>query len=91
MKESICQLCEYSRRVSSRELENKGYVGCCLPIKKEKAGFNVDREYSFIESGEEVAEGWVDLRSKPFGDGSGVSTNFQLITLGIKRCSEFKE
>ncbi len=90
MKNSICYGCKFARRVASEELEKEGYVGCCFPVVNERNGFAVDPEYSFVKVGEEVAEGWVDLRSAPFGKPSGVTSNCQLITLGIEKCSKFE-
>ena len=82
--ESICYSCLNSRRVAADKLEQEGYVGCCMWVKGKS-----DRT-DFIDEASELAEGWVDLKSKPFGNPSGVITNIQLITLEVKSCTEYK-
>ncbi len=52
MKNSICHTCKFARRVASEELEKEGYVGCCIPVVKERMGIPIDVEYSFVKVGE---------------------------------------
>ena len=85
---SICYDCKNSRRLSSDENAQKGYVGCAEYTRRWKSdNCNVD----FVTVGDFLGEGWVDLRSYVFGKPSGISTNFQLITRGIKVCQEFEQ
>jgi len=81
---SICYDCQYARRPWSNEFRNEGYVGCCL------RALDPPRDHHEIEVGEAVASGWVDLKSDIWNDkGSGMVTNEQLVTLGIKSCKAF--
>ena len=83
---SICHSCSNARKPASDELTKQGYVGCCIKvinsIKK------LDHEE--ITEAEEVAEGWVDLKSKlKLGKGSGITTNLMLLTKKVKRCNQY--
>lgn len=80
---SICYNCKLSRKPASIENIKKGYVGCCLRTS--------NYDYYEILEAKEVAEGWVDLRSKfKLGKGSGIITNNMLLTLEVKECRQFK-
>lgn len=79
---SICWECENARKTASEELQSEGYCGCCIRAK----GYNWDS----IGKCEEVAIGWVDLKSEPFGHKSGVITNFQIIANGVIYCDLFE-
>lgn len=82
---SICYYCNNARKPWSDELRNEGYVGCCGRVLDYPNEF----DYDVILEGKEVAEGWVDLKSNIFGNGSGIATNYQLITFKIKKCRKF--
>lgn len=84
---SICYDCKNNRRPSSDTVVEKGYVGCAEYARR---CFKDNPTYSFVSEGEEIAEGWVDLKSYIFEKSSGVSTNYQLLTRGIKQCTEFE-
>ena len=79
---SICYTCKNSRKTWSIALQNNGYVGCCSYVK-------YDCSHEIVESAYEIAEGWVDLRSRPFTKPSGITTNIQLITKETKKCSKY--
>ena len=79
---SICYVCRNARKPAANENRDKGYVGC--------AEFTRKGHYDFIGKAKELAEGWVDLRARIFGDKSGVITNLQLMTLEVKKCSSFE-
>ena len=81
---SICYNCSNSRKPWSENLQTKGYVGCTIRVMDKP-----NNDFVEITDGKEVAEGWVDLRSKPFSKGSGATTNFQLLTLEIKKCNMY--
>ena len=80
---SICHNCEFARRPASDKNRDKGYVGCAKFLEKQSHGF--------VTEGEELAEGWVDLKARVFSKPSGVITNYQLLTLGIKKCKLFEQ
>lgn len=82
---SICYCCKNARKPWSNNLRDKGYVGCCGRAFDYPHTF----DYDVILEGKEVAEGWVDLKSGIFGKGSGVVTNYQMITFMIKLCNQF--
>ena len=82
---SICYECENARKTASEEIEQGGYVGCCMFVR------NDNDSIDFIEDAVEVAEGWVDLRARPFSKGSGIISNLQLITLKVTKCHHFKQ
>ncbi len=79
---SICYNCENARKPASDQIMNQGYVGCAEFARKE--------HYDFIIEAEELAEGWVDLKTRIFGKKSGVITNLQLLTKEVKTCKEFQ-
>jgi len=83
---SICFECDNGRRVASRENEKNGHVGCRM-----RCYDNIEYPEYDIKEGKEVAEGWVDLRSRPFDKQSGIISNFQLITLEIKSCKNWRK
>lgn len=80
---SICYNCTRARRPSADSLTEKGYVGCCLRVETPA------KDHWEVTEGEEIGEGWVDLRSSVFGKSSGMLTNLQLLTKGIKKCNSF--
>lgn len=84
---SICYDCKNNRRPASDVNTEKGYVGCAEYARR---CFKDSPSYSFVTEGEEIAEGWVDLKSYIFTKPSGISTNYQLLTRGIKKCKEFE-
>lgn len=85
---SICYNCQKARKPASDENTKKGYVGCCLRVMPKHNGIdNITYDWDEITETKEVAEGWVDLRSKvKLGNGSGVITNLMLLTLETKKC-----
>lgn len=88
---SICYNCQWARKVADTN-EQKGYVGCVLRL----LGNGEKYDYNEITKAKEIAEGWVYTKRRPFqerykGFGSGVMTNFQLITLEVSDCKQFKE
>lgn len=83
---SICWGCENARKPASDENTKKGYVGCCI------RALHGSKVYDFTEINEadEIGEGWVDLKSQvKLGKGSGIITNMQLLTKGVKSCKQF--
>lgn len=78
---SICYACRNARNPASNGNIEKGYVGC--------AEFTRKGDYDFVGDCKELAEGWVDLRAKIFGEKSGIMTNLQLMTLEVTNCSSF--
>lgn len=51
-----------------------------------------NKDIEEIGEAEVIGEGWVDLKSKPkLGKGSGMITNFQLLTKGVKHCNLHSE
>lgn len=85
---SICYNCKNNRRPSSDKNAEKGYVGCAEYTRRWK---REDTSADFVSEGHELAEGWVDLKAYIFTKPSGISTNFQLLTKGIKVCQEFEQ
>ena len=92
---SLCYNCRNSRKPASDTNIEKGYVGCCAPLKM---NISSNEDFAlldyFIEKKlnwqlKEAADGWVDLRSNVFGEGSGIITNYQLLTLEVKQCKDF--
>lgn len=87
---SLCFGCELARKPATSDSLRHGFVGCCLRVIddiKHPDGY----DYREIEEAEEVAEGWVDLKTRPtFGEGSGIISNLQIITKGVKSCKQFK-
>lgn len=68
----------------------KGYVGCCMRVlsKRDDFGFDWDQ----IKEAEVIAEGWVDLKSEPrLGKGSGIITNLQILTKGVRICKLYEK
>lgn len=92
--ESICLNCENARRAASQKLEKIGYLGCRIFALQRKE-YDVDsdeyQDVSFIGKSKELYEGWVDLKARPFTKSSGVTTNFQLLTVGVTECSKFEK
>jgi hypothetical protein len=80
---SLCLTCDNSRRIDD-ELRRGGLVGCCIFFSNPT--YDTDK----IEA-DALFKGWVDLRSRPEGERSGVITNFMLITKNVSRCPHFKE
>lgn len=79
---SICYMCENARKPASDENRNKGYVGCCIRC--------YDKDHWEINNAKEIAEGWVDLRASiECEKGSGLITNYQLLTLEVTSCDSF--
>lgn len=84
---SICYNCRHSRKPASNENTKKGYVGCCIRVLN-----NEQLDWTEINEAEEIGEGWVDLKSDVTLDkGSGVITNFQLLTLKVNSCDQYTE
>lgn len=88
---SLCFRCDLARKPASLDNLKRGYVGCALrgiTNMKHPDGYDHDE----IEEAEIVAEGWVDLKTRPTlsGDGSGIISNLQIITKGVKSCKQFK-
>lgn len=79
---SICYMCENARKPASDENRSNGYVGCCIRCD--------GKDHWKINTAKEVAEGWVDLRAGIDDEkGSGITTNYQLLTLEVTSCDEF--
>jgi len=92
---SICYGCENARRSASEANEKAGYVGCALRVMTKNGlslldGNGTSYDHDEIGSAKEIATGWVDLRSKPFGKKSGMITNEQLLTLEVGSCHKFE-
>lgn len=88
---SICYECRQNRRPAADKNTEKGYVGCCIKVMN-SGDFDFDDEVcpSEIEIAKEVGIGWVDLKSNVFSErGSGTITNFQVLTLEVKKCRLF--
>jgi hypothetical protein len=83
---SICLKCERARKTWSDELQNQGYVGCSWRVLE----FKQQPDMNEIDA-DVVAEGWVDLGSRPFTKSSGYLTNMMLITKGTVKCPIFKK
>ncbi len=79
---SICHTCKSARKPASDENRGKGYVGCAEYARKEN--------YDYVGVAKEIATGWVDLKTKIFGDKSGIISNFQLLTLEVESCNKFE-
>jgi len=90
---SICYTCSKARKPASIENREKGWVGCSLRVigvcgPHSSICFDVDE----IGEAKELAEGWVDLRSRVFSDkSSGVISNYQILTLGVNSCRQYDE
>jgi hypothetical protein len=81
---SLCHNCRNARKPASDENIMNGYVGCSLRV--------LGKDWSQISEANEIAEGWVDLRSElTLGKGSGIICNLQLLTIGVTKCEEFQE
>ena len=88
---SLCYTCEHARKPAADENRDKGYVGCSIPARNTRLQSNDDEMYfNFISGAKELATGWVDLRSRIFGNKSGVTSNCQLLTLEVTKCSEYQ-
>lgn len=86
---SICYNCRNARKPASDENQENGYVGCAYFAREQN-----EEKYPMSVIGnntKEVAEGWVDLRARIFGEKSGIITNIQIITLEVKTCNAFEE
>lgn len=90
---SICYSCDLSRKPASDENTKKGYVGCCMRVLSNHiTGEEYGYDWYKINSAKEVAEGWVDLKSRPkLGKGSGIISNLQILTLETKSCDLYKQ
>jgi hypothetical protein len=88
---SICYSCDKARKPASDNNTKKGYVGCCLRvIGKRSHGGELTYDWGEIKEAKEIGEGWVDLKSEiKLGKGSGVITNFMLLTLEVKTCNQY--
>ena len=88
---SICYSCGLARKPASDENTIKGYVGCSLRvIGKRTSTDGLTYDHDEIQEALEVAEGWVDLGSGVnIGEGSGIITNYQLLTLEVKSCRKY--
>jgi len=93
---SICYSCALSRKVPDTN-EEKGYVGCVMRlIPESRLGRGVEHlDWEEIQEGEEVGEGWIYSKRRPFSvssgnTGEGIMANLQLITKGIKSCNQFE-
>lgn len=83
---SICQRCENARKACAGD----GWIGCCLRVSHEKQGIKLDESKVCISG--TLAEGWVDLRSRwDAEEGSGIISNFQLVTKDCTACGYFNE
>lgn len=87
---SICYQCNNNRRPPSDVNVEKGYVGCAEYSRRMRTESEKE-DISFVTEFEQLGEGWVDLKSHVFGKSSGITTNFQLLTKGVKRCTEFEQ
>jgi len=89
---SICYGCELSRKPASDENTKKGWVGCCMrAMTNRMSGDGLGYDFHKINNAKEIGEGWVDLKSRvKIGKGSGVITNFQILTLGVESCELFE-
>lgn len=84
---SICHNCEHARKPASNDNTRLGYVGCSLRAIKNRA-FDWDQ----IVEAKEIAEGWVDLKSRlSLEKNSGIITNLQLLTIGVTKCLQFDQ
>jgi hypothetical protein len=82
---SICYGCANARKPASNENRDNGWVGCTQLLNSETG------DISFLSLAEEAGEGWVDLRSPVFAEqGSGIITNFQLLTRKVAKCYRFE-
>lgn len=79
---SMCWKCVNARKPAAESNRDKGYVGCAEYVRRD--------HHEFISNAKELAEGWVDLRSRIFGEKSGIITNCQLLTFGVNKCSAFE-
>jgi len=89
---SICYNCERARKPASDENTKKGYVGCCLRVVgKRSREDDLTYDWEEINEAKEVAEGWVDLKSRvKLGKGSGIITNLMLLTQEVKSCNQYR-
>ena len=84
---SLCYSCERARRVASESNEQLGFVGCAIRVKYCTEPVSEDD----IIGVNTLAEGWVDLRTVPFGRPSGIITNLQIVTKGVSICDAYRE
>jgi hypothetical protein len=88
---SLCYTCSRARKVASERLEMEGHVGCIINCESDlKYDGQIDNPLKYILDSDLVAEGWVDLRAVPFGDGSGMLTNYQIITKKVRKCAKYQ-
>ena len=83
---SLCWDCTYARNPASENNLQKGFCGCSYGL--DMGDHNLTFE-EFIIDASIIGEGWVDLRSVPFGESSGVITNYQYLVNGVKKCKGF--
>lgn len=83
---SICYSCDRARRVASETNEQLGFVGCSLRVTPMMERVSE----ADINEAKIIAEGWVDLRSRPFGSHSGVISNYQIVTLEVEMCGAYQ-
>ena len=84
---SLCYNCDLARRPASDENIKKGFVGCSIRVQHKPNDDHLE-----IIHVKEIGEGWVDLRSTVDRDkGSGVITNFQLMTLEVSKCNLYQQ
>lgn len=90
---SICYTCENARKPASDVITKKGYVGCTLRVlDKVPSNGRTTFDWEEINKAKEIAEGWVDLRSRvKLGKGSGITTNKMLLTLEVESCNQHTE
>lgn len=86
---SICYNCAFARKAGSDENQNKGYVGCAKYLYL--SGQTPPEFPFYIGEAKELAEGWVDLKRRPFQEKSGILTNLQLLTIGVNKCASYEE
>lgn len=89
---SICHTCDKARKPASDENTRKGFVGCSLRVIGKRFRNDDDTyDWTEIEEATEVAEGWVDLKSRlVLGNGSGIISNYMLLTLEVTSCRQYK-
>lgn len=79
---SLCYGCQNARKPAADSNRLIGWVGCTQsPALAD----------SQIRDCDNMGEGWVDLRSRVFGDSSGVTTNCRLLTFQVRDCKSFQK
>jgi hypothetical protein len=79
---SICYHCENARNPASVENLNQGWVGCAQGCTNAK---------ELNPEAKEIAEGWVDLKTMPFSEHSGIISNMQTLTKEVVYCSLYED